>query len=112
VWSSEVEVVFGYGAEGVLLVVGDGIQWVSEAGPAPQLYLDEDERLGSKYTNTRYTRVDVSCPTHSRRCPALRAGKNLAIRHPNLCTLRHVLAAVLGIVGDRIETIGLTAGTY
>jgi hypothetical protein len=27
--------------------VGDGFQWVSEPGPAPQLDLYEDERLGS-----------------------------------------------------------------
>jgi hypothetical protein len=39
--------VFGYGAEGVLFAVGDGFQWVSEAGPAPQLDFHEDERLGS-----------------------------------------------------------------
>ena len=37
---------FGYGAEGVLLAVGDGFQWVSEAGRAPQLDFHEDERLG------------------------------------------------------------------
>jgi hypothetical protein len=42
-WSSGVEVVFGYGADGALLVVGDGFQGISVAGPAPQLYLDEDE---------------------------------------------------------------------
>ncbi len=42
-WFSGVEVVFGYGAEGVLLAVGDGFQWVSVAGPAPQLDLHEDE---------------------------------------------------------------------
>jgi hypothetical protein len=27
--------------------VGNGFQWVSEAGPAPQLDFHEDERLGS-----------------------------------------------------------------
>jgi hypothetical protein len=42
-----VEVEFGYGAEGVLFTVGNGFQWVSEAGPAPQLDFHEDERLGS-----------------------------------------------------------------
>ena len=26
---------------------GDGLEWVSEAGTAPQFDLDEDERLGS-----------------------------------------------------------------
>ena len=41
------EVEFGYGAEGVLFTVGNGFQWVSEAGPAPQLDFHEDERLGS-----------------------------------------------------------------
>jgi hypothetical protein len=45
---SGIEVVFGYGADGALLLVGDGFQWISEAGLAPQLYLNEDERLGSK----------------------------------------------------------------
>jgi hypothetical protein len=39
--------VFGYGADGALLLVGDGFQGVSVAGLAPQLYLDEDECLGS-----------------------------------------------------------------
>ena len=46
-WLSGVEVVFGYVAEGVLLTEGNGFQWVSEPGPAPQLDLHEDERLGS-----------------------------------------------------------------
>jgi hypothetical protein len=46
-WFSGVKVVFGYGAEGILFAVGDGFQWVSEAGPAPQLDFHEDERLGS-----------------------------------------------------------------
>jgi hypothetical protein len=39
--------VFGYRAQGILLAGGDGFQWVSEAGPAPQLDFHEDERLGS-----------------------------------------------------------------
>jgi hypothetical protein len=38
-----------------------------------------------------------------------RVGKNLGIRHLHLCTLRHVHAAPLRIVGDLVETIGLTA---
>ena len=53
-WFSGVEVVFGYGAQGVLLAEGDGFQWVSEAGPAPQLDFDEDdERLGSNIQTLR-----------------------------------------------------------
>jgi hypothetical protein len=40
---SGVEVVLGYGAEGVLFAEGDGFQWVSEAGTAPQLDFHEDE---------------------------------------------------------------------
>jgi hypothetical protein len=47
VWLSGVEVVFGYGAQGMLLAVGNGFHWVSEAGPAPQFDFHEDERLGS-----------------------------------------------------------------
>jgi hypothetical protein len=43
VWSPGVEVVFGDGAQGVLLAGGDGLEWVSEAGTAPQLDLHEDE---------------------------------------------------------------------
>ena len=43
VWSSGVEVVFGDGAQGALLAGGDGLERVSVAGSAPQLYLDEDE---------------------------------------------------------------------
>jgi hypothetical protein len=43
VWLSGVEVVFGYGAQGMLLAVGNGFQWVSEAGPAPQFDFHEDE---------------------------------------------------------------------
>ena len=30
-----------------MLAGGDGLEWVSETGPAPQLDLDEGERLGS-----------------------------------------------------------------
>jgi hypothetical protein len=52
-WFSGVKVVFGYGAEGVLFAVGDGFEWVSEAGPAPQLDLHEDERLGSNLQTLR-----------------------------------------------------------
>jgi hypothetical protein len=43
VWLCGVEVVFGYGAQGILLAGGDGFQWVSEAGPAPQLDFHKDE---------------------------------------------------------------------
>src|SRR5918992_617049 len=46
-WFSSVEVVFGYGAQGLLLAGGDGLQRVSEAGTAPQFHFHEDERLGS-----------------------------------------------------------------
>ena len=38
-----VEVVFGDRAQGVLLVGGNSLERVTEAGPAPQLYLDEDD---------------------------------------------------------------------
>ena len=44
---SGVEVVFGYGAQGILFVGCDGFQWVSVAAPAPQLDFNEHERLGS-----------------------------------------------------------------
>jgi hypothetical protein len=47
VCSSGVEVVFGYGAQGVLFAGGYSLQWISEASTAPQLDLHEDERLGS-----------------------------------------------------------------
>jgi hypothetical protein len=47
VCSSGVEVVFGYGAQGVLFAGGYSLQWISEAGTVPQLDLHEDERLGS-----------------------------------------------------------------
>jgi hypothetical protein len=57
VWFSRVEVMFGHGADGVLLAVGDGFQGVSVAGLAPQLYLDEDERLGSLVQNTLTSEV-------------------------------------------------------
>jgi hypothetical protein len=43
----------GYVAEGVLLTVGDGFQWVSEPGSAPQLDFHEDERLGSNIQTLR-----------------------------------------------------------
>jgi hypothetical protein len=46
-WISGVEVVFCYGAQSVLLAGGDGFEWVSVAGSAPQLDFHEDERLGS-----------------------------------------------------------------
>ena len=41
--TSGVEVVFGYGAQGVLFAGGYSLQWISEAGTAPQLDLHEDE---------------------------------------------------------------------
>jgi hypothetical protein len=63
-----------------------------------------------QYTNTDDTRVDVSSSAHKGWDPALGVGKNLTIRHPNLCTLTHVHAAPLGIVGGLKETIGLRAG--
>jgi hypothetical protein len=43
VWLSGVEIVFGYRAEGVLLAISYGFQWVSEAGPAPQFDFHENE---------------------------------------------------------------------
>jgi hypothetical protein len=42
-WFSGVEVVFGDGAQSVLLVGGNGLERVTEAGPAPQLDFDEDD---------------------------------------------------------------------
>jgi hypothetical protein len=57
VWPSGVKVVFGYGAQGILLAGGDGFQWVSEAGTAPQLDFDEDERLGSPVQGTIFSEV-------------------------------------------------------
>jgi hypothetical protein len=59
---SGIEVVFGYGADGALLLVGDGFQWISEAGLAPQLYLNEYERLGSLVQNTSDFGSQVPCP--------------------------------------------------
>jgi hypothetical protein len=56
-WFSGVEVVFGYGAQGILLAGGDGFQWVSEAGPAPELDFHKDERLGSLVQNTMTSEV-------------------------------------------------------
>jgi hypothetical protein len=49
--------VFGYGAQGILLAVGDGFEWVSVADPAPQLDFHEDERLGSLVQNTMISEV-------------------------------------------------------
>jgi hypothetical protein len=51
-WLCGVEVVFGYGAQGILLAGGDGFQWVSEAGPTPQLDFHKDERLGTSLQST------------------------------------------------------------
>jgi hypothetical protein len=57
VWLCGVEVVLGYGAQGILLAGGDGFQWVSEAGPAPQLDFHKDECLGSLVQNTMTSEV-------------------------------------------------------
>jgi hypothetical protein len=40
---SGVEVVFGHRADGILLAVGNGFEWVTEGGLAPQLDFHEDE---------------------------------------------------------------------
>jgi hypothetical protein len=48
---------FGYGAQGVLFAGGYGLQWISEAGSAPQLDLHEDERLGPHLQNTMTSEV-------------------------------------------------------
>jgi hypothetical protein len=56
-WFSRVEVVFGYGADGVLIAGGDGFEWVTEGGLAPQLDFHEDERLGSLVQNTMTSEV-------------------------------------------------------
>jgi hypothetical protein len=57
-WFSRVEVVFGYGADGVLLAGGDGFEWVTEGGLAPQLdFHEDDERLGSFVQNTMTSKV-------------------------------------------------------
>jgi hypothetical protein len=53
---SGIEVVFGYGADGALLLVGDGFQWISEAGLAPQLYLNE-------YEGVVFAHYQVDLPT-------------------------------------------------
>ncbi len=55
--SSGVEVVFGYGAQGVLFAGGYSLQWISEASTAPQLDLHEDERLGSLVQNTMTSEI-------------------------------------------------------
>lgn len=52
-WFSGVEVVFGYGAQGLLLAGSDGLQRVSEAGTAPQFHFHEDECLGSNLQTLR-----------------------------------------------------------
>jgi hypothetical protein len=57
VWFLDVKVVFGYEAQGVLLAGIDGLEWVSEAGPAPQLYLDKDEGV-----TLPYYKVDLPTP--------------------------------------------------
>jgi len=40
-----------------LLAGGDGLEWVSETDSAPQLDLDEDERLGSLVQNAMTSEV-------------------------------------------------------
>ena len=40
-----------------MFAVGDGFQWVSEAGPAPQLDFHEDERLGSDIQTLKTTEL-------------------------------------------------------
>ena len=57
VCSSGVEVVFGYRAQGVLFAEGNGLEWVSEAGTAPQLDLHEDERLSFLVQNTMTSEI-------------------------------------------------------
>ena len=52
-WLSNEEVVFGQGADLGLFAWGDGLKRVSEAGPAAQLHLDEDERIGSRVQTTK-----------------------------------------------------------
>ncbi len=51
-WLSNEEVVFGQGADLGLFARGDGLKRVSEAGPAAQLYLDEDEYINSELQST------------------------------------------------------------
>ena len=51
-WLSNEEVVFGQGADLGLFARGDGLKRVSEAGPAAQLHLDEDECVGSNVQST------------------------------------------------------------
>jgi hypothetical protein len=41
----------------VLFAGGYGLQWISEAGSAPQLDLHEDERLGPHLQNTMTSEV-------------------------------------------------------
>ena len=36
---------------------GDSLEWVSETGPAPQLDLGDDERIGSLVQNTMTSEV-------------------------------------------------------
>ena len=40
-----------------MLAGGDGLEWISETGPAPQFDLDEDERLGSLVQNAMTSEV-------------------------------------------------------
>ena len=57
VCSSGVEIEFGYRAQGVLFTGCNGLQWVSEAGPAPQPDLHEDARLRFLVQNTMTSEI-------------------------------------------------------
>jgi hypothetical protein len=46
------EVPLGQGADLGLFTWGDGLHWVSEAGPSAQLHLDEYEGVGFKAEST------------------------------------------------------------
>ena len=54
--------------------------------------------------------TDAACtprPANTRRCPALGAGKSLAIGQPHQCAGAHVYAAALYVVGGPMDPIGL-----
>ena len=77
-WFSGAEVVFGYGADGVLLAVGDGFQWIAVAGPSPEFDFDKDELLGSLVQNTMTSIVRVSRRAIGVWCRAVGVGESLA----------------------------------
>jgi hypothetical protein len=56
-WVFGVQVVFGYGAQGLLLARGDSLKRVSEAGTAPQLDFHEHECVVFAYY-----KVDLPSP--------------------------------------------------